>query len=90
MPYDWVKPNFRPLGAAMYGKNMRVFIILSLRRTGDDHRVILHKGFKIRPAGIVPVSLEFTAINKPLPSLLKELCLTLRGYEAKSFELSLL
>ena len=34
---------------------------LSLRRTGDDLHVSLHKGFKIRLAGIVPVSLEFTA-----------------------------
>ena len=33
---------------------------LSLRRTGDDLHVSLHKGFKIRLAGIVPVSLEFT------------------------------
>ena len=33
---------------------------LSLRRTGDDLHVSLHKGFKIRLAGIVPVFLEFT------------------------------
>ena len=33
---------------------------LSLRRTGDDLHVSLHKGFKIRLAGIVPVSLEIT------------------------------
>ena len=33
---------------------------LSLRRTGDDLHVSLHKSFKIRLAGIVPVSLEFT------------------------------
>ena len=32
---------------------------LSLRRTGDD-LASLHKGFKIRLASIVPVSLEFT------------------------------
>ena len=44
----------------MHGKNTRVFIILSLRRTEDDLRVSLHKGFKIRLAGIVPISLEFT------------------------------
>ena len=36
---------------------------LSLRRTGDDLHVSLHKGFKIRLAGIVPVSLEFTDAN---------------------------
>ena len=35
---------------------------LSLRRTGDDLHVSLHKGFKIRLAGIVPVSLEFTGV----------------------------
>ena len=35
---------------------------LSLRRTGDDLHVSLHKDFKIRLAGIVPVSLEFTDI----------------------------
>ena len=35
---------------------------LSLRRTGDDLHVSLHKGFKIRLAGIVPVSLEFTVL----------------------------
>ena len=34
---------------------------LSLRRTGDDLHVSLHKGFKIRLAGIVPVFIEFTA-----------------------------
>ena len=34
---------------------------LSLRRTGDDLHVSFHEGFKIRLAGIVPVSLEFTA-----------------------------
>ena len=33
---------------------------LSLRRTGDDLHISLHKGFKIRLAGIVPVSLEFS------------------------------
>ena len=33
---------------------------LSLRRTGDDLHVGLHKGFKIRLAGIVPVFIEFT------------------------------
>ena len=33
---------------------------LSLRRTGDDLHVSLHKGFKIRIAGIVPVFIEFT------------------------------
>ena len=33
---------------------------LSLRRTGDDLHVSLHKGFKIRLAGIVPVFIEFT------------------------------
>ena len=33
---------------------------LSLRRTGDDLHVNLHKDFKIRLSGIVPVSLEFT------------------------------
>ena len=36
---------------------------LSLRRTGDDLHVSLHKGFKIRLAGIVPVFKEFTAID---------------------------
>ena len=36
---------------------------LSLRRTGDDLHVSLHKGFKIRLAGIVPVSLEFTEVS---------------------------
>ena len=36
---------------------------LSLRRTGDDLHVSLHKGFKIRLAGIVPVSLEFTGVT---------------------------
>ena len=35
---------------------------LSLRRTGDDLHVSLHKGFKIRLAGIVPVFIEFTDI----------------------------
>ena len=35
---------------------------LSLRRTGGDLHVSLHKGFKIRLAGIVPVFIEFTAI----------------------------
>ena len=34
--------------------------VLSLRRTGDDLHVCLHKGFKILLAGVVPVSLEFT------------------------------
>ena len=34
---------------------------LSLRRTGDDLHVSLHKGFKIRLADIVPVFIEFTA-----------------------------
>ena len=38
---------------------------LSLRRTGDDLRVSLHKGFKIRLAGIVPVCLEFTEPTRP-------------------------
>ena len=33
---------------------------LSLRRTGDDLHVSLHKGFKIRLAGIVPVFIELT------------------------------
>ena len=33
---------------------------LSLRRTGDDLHVSLHKGFKIRFAGIVPGFIEFT------------------------------
>ena len=36
---------------------------LSLRRTGNDLHVSFHKGFKIRLAGIVPVSLEFTGRN---------------------------
>ena len=36
---------------------------LSLRRTGDDLHVSLHKGFKIRLAGIVPVFIEFTGFN---------------------------
>ena len=36
---------------------------LSLRRTGDDLHVSLHKGFKIRLTGVVPVSLEFTDDN---------------------------
>ena len=36
---------------------------LSLRRTGDDLHVSLHKGFKIRLAGIVPVFIEFTVKN---------------------------
>ena len=36
---------------------------LSLRRTGDDLHVSLHKGFKIRLAGIVPVFIEFTGVN---------------------------
>ena len=35
---------------------------LSLRSTGDDLHVSLHKGFKIRLAGIVPVFIEFTAL----------------------------
>ena len=43
---------------------------LSLRRTGDDLHVSLHKGFKIRLAGIVPVSLEFTAFNQHFYSVL--------------------
>ena len=37
---------------------------LSLRRTGDYLHVSLHKGFKIRLAGIVPVFIEFTEIDK--------------------------
>ena len=37
---------------------------LSLRRTGDDLHVSLHKGFKIRLAGIVPVFIEFTGCNR--------------------------
>ena len=37
---------------------------LSLRRTGDDLHVSLHKGFKIRLAGIVPVFIEFTGQTK--------------------------
>ena len=41
---------------------------LSLRRTGDDLHVSLHKGFKIRLAGIVPVSLEFTDVRISPPS----------------------
>ena len=40
---------------------------LSLRRAGDDLHVSLHKGFKIRLAGIVPVSLEFTGRNSGPP-----------------------
>ena len=36
---------------------------LSLRRTGDDVHVSLHKGFKIRLAGIVPVFIEFTGAS---------------------------
>ena len=43
---------------------------LSLRRTGDDLHVSLHKGFKIRLAGIVPVSLGFTGyviLSPPTP-----------------------
>ena len=36
---------------------------LSLRRTGDDLHVSLHKGFKIRLAGIVPVFIEFTGFT---------------------------
>ena len=36
---------------------------LSLRRTGDDLHVSLHKGFKIRLAGIVPVFIEFTGAS---------------------------
>ena len=39
---------------------------LSLRRTGDDLHVSLHKGFKIRLAGIVPVFIEFTGEPRPL------------------------
>ena len=35
---------------------------LSLRRTGDDLHVSLHKGFKIRLAGIVRVFIEFTGL----------------------------
>ena len=31
--------------------------------SGDDLHVSLHKGFKIRFAGIVPVSLEFTGFG---------------------------
>ena len=44
---------------------------LSLRKTGDDLHVSLHKGFKIRLAGIVPVFIEFTGIVQysPSPSL---------------------
>ena len=41
---------------------------LSLRRTGDDLHVSLHKGFKIQLAGIVPVSLEFTGADRPTPA----------------------
>ena len=41
---------------------------LSLRRTGDDLHVSLHKGFKIRLAGIVPVFIEFTAKDRFLKS----------------------
>ena len=52
----------------MHGKNTRVFIILSLRRTEDDLRVSLHKGFKIRLAGIVPISLEFTDVKTVMMS----------------------
>ena len=37
---------------------------LYIRRTGNDLHVSLHKGFKIRFAGIVPVSLEFTGGDK--------------------------
>ena len=36
---------------------------LSLRRTGDDLHVSLHKGFKIQLTGIVPVTSEFTDDN---------------------------
>ena len=36
---------------------------LSLRRTGDDLHVSLHKGFKIRLAGIIPVFIEFTGAS---------------------------
>ena len=39
---------------------------LSLRRTGDDLHVSLHKGFKIRLAGIVPVFIEFTGLSSLL------------------------
>ena len=42
---------------------------LSLRRTGDDLHVSLHKGFKIRLAGIVLVSLEFTVPTTEYPAL---------------------
>ena len=40
----------------MHDKNTRVFIILSLRITGDDLYVSLHRSFKIRLAGTVAVS----------------------------------
>ena len=47
---------------------------LSLRRTGDDLHVSLHKGFKIRLAGIVPVFIEFTAQNTVLKILCSKYC----------------
>ena len=34
--------------------------VLSLRRTGGDLHVSLHKGFKVRLEGIIPVFIEFT------------------------------
>ena len=39
LTYDCVKPKFWPRGADMHGKNTRMFIILSLRRTEDDLKV---------------------------------------------------
>ena len=44
---------------------------LSLRRTGDDLHVSLHKGFKIRLAGVVPVFIEFTGrkLGPPLAAI---------------------
>ena len=60
--------TFRMIGSIQTSgrgsKNTRVFIILSLRRTGNDMHVSLHKGFKIRLAGIVPVFLEFTILRQ--------------------------
>ena len=53
---------------------------LSLRRTGDDLHVSLHQGFKIRLAGIVPVSLEFTGLARCLSPLNSKLRPVRRSY----------
>ena len=74
LTYDCVKPKFWPRGADMHGKNTRMFIILSLRRTEDDLKVRYRSSlfrvhrflFKvhIRPVGILHICNLWISLRK--------------------------